>query len=118
VPDARKGTALTAGAHLSVGAGEESAERAGPEGKKENGPAGSFLGRGNEKKRRREKEGWAWWAENELGGRKGFAFSEIDSNTFNSNSNSENSNSNWTTNNKTMQGQHECITNKQPQFRK
>ena len=94
MPDARKGTALTAGAHLSVGAGEESAERAGPEGKKENGPAGSFLGRGNEKKRRREKEGWAWWAENELGGRKGFAFSEIDSNTFNSNSNSENSNSN------------------------
>ena len=40
MPDARKGTALTARAHLSVGAGEESAERAGPEGKKENGPAG------------------------------------------------------------------------------
>ena len=73
MPDARKGTALMAGAHLSVGAGEESAERAGPEGKKENGPAGSFLGRGKEKKRRetdgpagKEKErkkGWAGWPE-------------------------------------------------------
>ena len=63
-----------------------------------------------------KKEDWAWWAENELGGRKGFAFSEIDSNTFNSNSNSENSNSNWTTNNKTMQGQHECKQNQTSLF--
>ena len=50
VPDARKGTALTAGAHLSVGTGEESAERAGPEGKKENGRQGVFWAAG--KKRR------------------------------------------------------------------
>ena len=55
VPDARKGTALMAGAHLSVGAGEESAERAGPEGKKENGPAVGLLGRGKEE----ENESWA-----------------------------------------------------------
>ena len=50
MPDARKGTALTAGAHLSVGAGEESAERAGPEGKKETGRQGVFWAGGMKRK--------------------------------------------------------------------
>ena len=57
MPDARKGTALMAGAHLSVGAGEESAERARPEGKKENGPAGrGVLGCGRKKEEGEGKE--------------------------------------------------------------
>ena len=83
---------------------------------KENGP---LMGRRREEERKRaggvfsgpreekEKGGrgrkrWACWAERGLGKKKGLAFSENDSNTFNLNSNSKEFKFKLNTNNKTM----------------
>ena len=98
MPDARKGTALMAGAHLSVAAGGEGRDGLGRRekvgrvigpGQRGNGLSVGVHGpAGKKRETEREKKCWAFWAENKERKKKWLCIFLKRTNTFKSNLNS------------------------------